>query len=234
MAVTNGVAQGYGPLMIAFFRTMPGMTSFMYAMFSVAEFLGRSLGGVFCYRFRIEKKKKYGFAFFVYQFYEIMDMSLLWLPYPLMLVNRGYQFYEIMDMSLLWLPYPLMLVNRGICGFLGINSATMRQAAVQSYIPDEFRARVNALSGVMILVMSSIFALLIGAMGEVMDLRICMTLCAGLTLAVCWVTIGRRRKDMGEVMDLRICMTLCAGLTLAVCWVTIGRRRKEISRIYEA
>lgn len=177
MAVTNGVAQGYGPLMIAFFRTMPGMTSFMYAMFSVAEFLGRSVGGVFCYRFRIEKQKKYGFAFFVYQFYEIMDMSLLWLPYP------------------------LMLVNRGICGFLGINSATMRQAAVQSYIPDQFRARVNALSGVMILVMSSIFALLIGAMGEVMDLRICMTLCAGLTLAVCWGTIGRRRREISRIYE---------------------------------
>ena len=53
----------------------------------------------------------------------------------------------------------------------------------------------------MILVMSSIFALLIGAMGEVMDLRICMTLCAGLTLAVCWVTIGRRRKEISRIYE---------------------------------
>lgn len=72
---------------------------------------------------------------------------------------------------------------------------------MQSYIPDEFRARVNALSGVMILVMSSIFALLIGAMGEVMDLRVCMTLCAGLTLAVCWGTIGRRRKEISQIYE---------------------------------
>ena len=58
------------------------------------------------------KKKRYGFAFFVYQIYEAMDMCLLWLPYP------------------------LMLVNRGICGFLGSNSAIMRNAAVQRYIPE--------------------------------------------------------------------------------------------------
>ena len=142
MAVTNGVARGYGPLLIAFFCTMPGMTSVMYALFSVAEFLGRSIGGVFCYRMQIEKKKKYGFAFLVYQIYEVMDMSLLWLSYP------------------------LMLLNRGICGFLGINSATMRQTAVQRYIPDAYRARVNAFSEVMILAMGSIFSLLIGALGR--------------------------------------------------------------------
>ena len=36
-----------------------------------------------------------------------------------------------MDMCLLWLPYPLMLVNRAICGFLGSNSAILRSSAVQ-------------------------------------------------------------------------------------------------------
>ena len=34
-----------------------------------------------------------------------------------------------------WLPYPLMLANRAIAGFLGINSATLRLAAVQSTLP---------------------------------------------------------------------------------------------------
>ena len=37
-----------------------------------------------------------------------------------------------------------MLVNRALCGFLGIQSATIRQAAVQRYIPDRLRARLNA------------------------------------------------------------------------------------------
>lgn len=177
LAVTNGVAKGYGPLMIAFFRTMPGMTSFMYAMFSIAEFLGRSVGGLFCYHVEIDKKKKYSFAFSVYNIYEIMDMFLLWLPYP------------------------LMLLNRGICGFLGINSATLREASVQSYIPDEYRARVNAFSNVMILALSSIFSLIIGALGEIMDFRHCMTLCAAFTLVTCWITVGLRRKEVSKIYE---------------------------------
>ena len=89
MAATNGIAGGYSPLLIAFFRTAPGFSAAMYSLFSVAEFLGRSLGGVVQYRMKLPAKKKFGFAFGVYQFYEIMDMCLLWIPYPLMLINRA-------------------------------------------------------------------------------------------------------------------------------------------------
>lgn len=176
-AITNGIATGYGPLMIAFFRSMPGMSSFLYALFSVAEFLGRSLGGVFCYRVELPQKKKFGFAFFVYHVYECMDMILLWLPYP------------------------LMLLNRGICGFLGISSATMRNAAVQRYIPDAYRARVNAFEEIVILAASSLGSLAVGAMGEVMDYRICMTLCGAAALLGCWLTIWRRRKEIHTIYE---------------------------------
>lgn len=177
MAVTNGVALGYGPLLIAFFRTMPGMTSFMYAMFSVAEFLGRFFGGLFCYHVKMNKKKKYSFAFLVYHVYEIMDLLLLWLPYP------------------------LMLLNRGICGFLGINSATVREASVQVYISDDYRARVNALLDAIILALSSIFSILIGLLGEIMDFRLCMSICAAFTLIICWCTIGVRKREIFKIYE---------------------------------
>lgn len=85
MAVTNGVGSGYSPILVAFFRTFPGMTATMYSLLSLAEFLGRSLGGMVQYRTEIPEKKKYGFAFLVYMLYETVDLFLLWLPYPLML-----------------------------------------------------------------------------------------------------------------------------------------------------
>lgn len=78
----------------------------MYSLFSVAEFAGRTLGGAVHYKIPIPAKKRFGFAFLVYQVYEFMDMLLLWLPYP------------------------LMLINRGLCGFLGVNSAILRETAV--------------------------------------------------------------------------------------------------------
>ncbi len=175
MAVTNGIAGGYSPILIAFFRTGPGAA--MYALLSVAEFLGRSLGGAVQYRVKLPAKKKFGFAFGVYQFYELMDMCLLWIPWP------------------------LMLINRACAGFLGINSAAMRQAAVQRYLPEHLRARVNAFENMTVTAASCFFSLVLGALGEVADYRLCVTAAAGFTLAVCWMTIWRGRRDVRRIYE---------------------------------
>ena len=178
MAVTNGVSSGFSPILVAFFRTFPGFTAAMYSAFSVVEFAGRTIGSAMQYRIKIPAKKKYGFTFFVYQFYEAMDMCLLWLPYP------------------------LMLINRGICGFLGSNSAILRSAAVQRYIPEKLRSRVNAFIGVLLTVGSSIFSLLMGFLGEILDYRWCVTIGGTVALLACWLLIWRRRSNVREVYEV--------------------------------
>ena len=178
MAVTNGIGSGYSPLLVAFFRTAAGMTAAMYSLFSVAEFAGRSIGGVAQYRLKLPAKKKFGFTFGVYQLYESMDMVLLWLPYP------------------------LMLLNRACAGFFGINSATMRQAAVQCYLPEKLRARINAFENMCAMAASSGFSLLIGALGEVLDYRICMTLCGAFAMCACWLLIWRNRASVRKIYEL--------------------------------
>ena len=183
MAVTNGVASGFSPILVAFFRTFPGFTATMYSAFSVVEFVGRSIGSAMQYRISIPEKKRYGFAFFVYQIYEVMDMCLLWLPYP------------------------LMLVNRGICGFLGSNSAIMRNAAVQRYIPEKLRSRINAFNGVMLTAGASIFSLLMGFLGEIADYRLCVTIGGAVAMLACWLLIGGRRADVRKVYEVSDCDT---------------------------
>lgn len=178
MAVTNGVSSGFSPILVAFFRTFPGFTAAMYSAFSVVEFAGRTIGSAMQYRIKIPAKKKYGFTFFVYQFYEAMDMCLLWLPYP------------------------LMLINRGICGFLGSNSAILRSAAVQRHIPEKLRSRVNAFIGVLLTVGSSIFSLLMGFLGEILDYRWCVTIGGTVALLACWLLIWRRRSDVRRVYEV--------------------------------
>ncbi|MGI6177171.1 MAG: MFS transporter [Eubacterium sp.] len=175
MGFTNGAANGYSPYMIAFFRTMPGFTIAMYSAFSVAEFAGRTIGGLLQYNYKFKPEKRFGFIFMVYQIYEIMDMILLWIPYP------------------------FMLVNRAICGFLGMNSATMRHSAVQTYIPDEMRARLNAFAQMALTAFAFIMTLVMGALGDVFDRRVCMTIFAGLTLVFSWLTIGRAHKEVAEI-----------------------------------
>ena len=177
MSVTNGVAGGYAPILVAFFRTMPGMTATMYSLFSVAEFAGRTIGSAVQYRVDIPQKKRFGLVFAVYQTYELMDMLLLWLPYP------------------------LMLVNRGVCGFLGNNSAILREAAVQRYIPEALRARVNALFDMMLTAASGVCALAVGALGEVLDYRLCVTLCGAVAMAACWLLIWGRRTAVRGVYE---------------------------------
>ena len=177
VAASLGVGMGYSSLLVAFFRVTPGFTTAMYSLFSVAEFAGRTLGGVVHYNIKIPDKKKFPFAFFVYQTYDVMDACLLWLPYP------------------------LMLANRALCGFLGINSATMRHAAVQQYIPDELRARINGFESMLSMASTSVFTLLIGAMGEVLDYRLCMTVCGVFACACCWLFVWRNRAHVRKVYE---------------------------------
>lgn len=176
MAMSNGVAIGYSPLLVAFFRTAPGLTTAMYSFFGVAEFAGRTIGGMICYRWHVPERKRFPFVFSVYQTYEWMDMCLLWLPYP------------------------LMLANRAICGFLGVNSATLRQAAVQQYIPDSLRARVNAYESMVITAAGSVLSIAIGALGEALDYRWCMTLCGAAVMVVCWLAVFGRRKQIKPIL----------------------------------
>lgn len=177
MAVTNGVASGFSPILVAFFRTFPGFTAAMYSAFSVVEFAGRTIGSTLQYRIKIPDKKKYGLVFFVYQVYESMDMCLLWLPYP------------------------LMLVNRGICGFLGSNSAILRSAAVQRYIPEKLRSRINAFDDVLITAGASVFSLMMGFLGEILDYRWCVTIGGAIAMLASWLLIWGRRKDVRRVYE---------------------------------
>lgn len=178
MAVTNGVSDGFSPILVAFFRTFPGFTAAMYSAFSVVEFAGRTIGSAMQYKVKIPAKKKFGFIFFVYQFYEAMDMGLLWLPYP------------------------FMLINRGICGFLGSNSAILRNAAVQRYIPEKLRSRVNAFNGVLLTVGSGVFSLLMGFLGELLDYRLCVTIGGAVAMLACWLLIWCRRGNVRKVYEI--------------------------------
>ena len=177
MAVTNGAAVGMSPILVAFFRTAPGFSPVMYSFFSVAEFIGRTIGGFIHYHVEIPKKKRYIFAFSVYQIYEIMDMILLWIPYP------------------------LMLLNRSVCGFLGINSATMRESSVQQYLPDEYRARATAFQDGIISAMGSMFALLIGVLGELFTYSVTISLSACICLIASWLTIWKNKADVRAVYE---------------------------------
>ena len=177
MPITQGISQATEPLIRAWFRTAPGLNLTMYALFTTAQFIGRTVGGLIHYKFEIPPEKRFSLAYLVYVAYNIMDTALLWLGFP------------------------LMLVNRGICGFLGINSATLRESSVQNYLPDNMRAKVNAVFNMLYALVPTLLTLAVRAMGEVMDYRLCVTLVSAAGLLPCYLIMWRGREDVKRVYN---------------------------------
>ena len=46
---------------------------------------------------------------------------------------------------------------------------------------------------------STVFSLALGALGEVLDYKLVVTLGAGFALLFCWATIWRRRRDVAGI-----------------------------------
>lgn len=147
MSITNGVGNGLYLMIQAYFQTNSYLTVTMLAFLKSMETLGRIIGGIFQYRIKIQPNKRYGITKFVYIFYESMDLILLFLPYQ------------------------LMLVNRFLCGALGMTSATLRETSVQSYLPPNMRAKVNAVFNVFMSLAIIIFQIISGYLGDLFGYR---------------------------------------------------------------
>ena len=48
---------------------------------------------------------------------------------------------------------------------------------------------------------SLVFSLGVGALGEVLDLRLCVPLCGAVACLVCWLTVWRRRAQVREIYN---------------------------------
>jgi MFS family permease len=104
-----------------------------------------------------------------------------------------------MDALLLHSPFPAMLLNRTVCGYLGIQSGTLRYAAVQRFIPDNMRARLEAFQSVFYLIMASVLSLLIGALGELLPYEGVILIFSILTIVTCVLTIVRNRSSIEKI-----------------------------------
>ena len=172
MSFASASGESTAILVRAYFQTSPGLTVTMLGLMNSAEMAGRLISGAAQYRFTVPPKKRYGVTRFVYVFYQLMDAALLFLPYG------------------------AMLVNRFACGALGTLSATLRSTAVNSYLPSELRARVNALFDTMGACAMLLFELAAGALGQLMPYRAGVALISIVTLlaAVAFIFIPSKQN----------------------------------------
>ena len=177
MAVSNGTYEGSYIALQAYFQTNPMLSVTMLGFLRSAEMVGRVLSGIFQYRFEIPAKKRFGLTKLVYITYQLADMILLFTPYP------------------------AMIVNRFICGGLGNTSATVRETAVQSYLPDNMRARVNAVFNAVFSVGGILFQIFAGMLGERLPYRTVIIIMGMIGLAAIWVFIIQPGDENRKVYE---------------------------------
>lgn len=175
MAVVNSIGNGNNLMAIAHFQSSSVLTTAMYSFLISSETLGRMLGGLTHYFIKIPVKFRYT------------------------ITEKVYIIYEALDGIMLLLAYPLMVVIRFILGFLGVNSATLRAAAVQKYLPSEIRARVEALFVVLISCGQMLVSLIAGALGEVLDYRIVPVIFGVVGLFCVYLIVIRNRRHISEL-----------------------------------
>ena len=133
MAVTNGVASGFSPYFGGIFPHVSGIhRCHVFRIFrgGIRRTVNRQRNAI---PNQHSREKRYGFAFLVHRFMK--------------------QWICACSASL-----SAYAGQPRICGFLGSNSAIMRNAAVQRYIPEKLRSRINAFNGVMLTAGASIFS----------------------------------------------------------------------------
>lgn len=177
MAVTQGASEGTAIAMQAFFQTQAYLSVTMLGFLKSAEMIGRVVSGAIQYRVEIPAKKRYGITKFVYTFYQLADMILLFTPYP------------------------CMIFNRFICGGMGTLSGTLRETAVQSYLPGDIRARVNALFNAIFSIGTIAFQICAGVLGEVLPYRVTIILMGMISMTAIWIFIVRPDKENRPVYE---------------------------------
>ena len=177
MSVTSGASDGINIVTQAYYQTQTWLSVTMLGFLKSAEMLGRVCSGYFQYKMEIPPKKRYRFIKFVYTFYDTMDAFLLWMPYPLMLLNRFF------------------------CGALGTSSATIRETAVQSYLPSDMRARVNAIFNIIFAVGGIFFQFLAGGLGQMLSYQTVSLLLGSIAFVAMIMLIVIPKKENQPIYE---------------------------------
>ena len=177
MAIVNSASQGNELMAMAHFQSSPALGAAMYSLLISAETVGRMIGGFFHYFLKIPPKYRY------------------------QVTEKVYILYESLDGVMLLLSYPLMIALRFTLGFLGVNTATLRAAAVQNYLPGDIRARVEAVFGILVTLGAIGFRLLAGALGEALPYRFVPLIMGGIGLLSVAVFIIRNKEPISKIYN---------------------------------
>ena len=125
-----------------FYNQSPNLGNGDYALMQSIASLGYLIGGLFHYMVKIPDKRRFQVAVCVYFTFAILDGMFLLMPFA------------------------LMCAVRFVLGVFGMNSANIRESAVQARVPNTMRAKLNAFKSMMVSALGMLGQLAVGALGE--------------------------------------------------------------------
>ncbi len=170
--VSNLCGAVLGTLMLPFFKLTPNYNDTQYAFLISTMTLGRILGGLAHYHFKYPTHLKYQITMFVYSTIAIVDMFLLFSPFPVMI---GMQFLN---------------------GVLSVTSFNIRTSATQSYVSDDKRARFNGIFMMITFFGVGIGQLLSGYLGDHFDIRYIVMVFMAINLISVYFIMMRNKNDV--------------------------------------
>jgi len=156
------------------------LTNFSFLISASA--IGRVVGGFVHYVVKLPKDKKFKIALAVYFTVEILDATLLFTPYF------------------------MMIIISFIVGALSVTSFNIRMAATQTYIPSEKRGRVNSVQNLLWNFGAILGTVIIGCIAEFTDIgyRTIILFSAVVSISAIFLFPIRMKEEFKKIYNVEV------------------------------
>lgn len=166
----NALLGACSVLTLPYFKATPGLGVQWYTYVAGCAVLGRLVGGLAQYRFRVPLGRRFAAALCVYTLGSVLDGLCLFTPLPAMMALS-------------------FLTGAGY-----VTSYNIRMSATQAYVPNELRGRFNGAFAMFTTLGGVVGQLALGALGDVFNGRLLIAACMGLNgVAGLWLLLRNRR-----------------------------------------
>lgn len=164
-------------LQLPYFKGTYENGEYVFMLVMVGAVVGRFLGGLFYYKFRIPTHMKYGISM---AFYALM---------------------YVLQSVYLFLPLKMMAVTMFFGGLMGVTTYNIRISATQSYVPHERKGRFNGTFQMMCTIGMLIGEVLGGTLSLVFNERMIMATMAASCVIMAVILIGGNKKHVEPIYN---------------------------------
>lgn len=169
-------------LRMPYFQESSVYTLTNFSFLISASAIGRVVGGFFHYVVKLPKEKKFKIAVTVYFTVEVLDATLLFTPYF------------------------MMVIISFIVGALSVTSFNIRMAATQTYIPSEKRGRVNSVQNLLWNLGAILGTMIIGFIAEYTNIgyRTIILFSAVVSISAIFLFPLRMKEDFKKIYNVEV------------------------------